>query len=118
MSHWSPNSDGTCLSPTCKEEKETIEHILLDCKAYNDCKSRLYSLWLLTKIPEVHELILKAFSSERAYLLQIILDCSVLPSVIRAIQAKNGDIILNELFYYTRTWCFLSNSSLRLRTRS
>ena len=106
VSHWSPNGDGSCLSPTCKEEKETTEHILLDCKAYNDCKSRLYSLWLSAKIPEVHELLLEALTSERAYLLQFILDCSVLPQVIRANQAKNGDFILNELFYYTRSWCF------------
>ena len=106
VSHWSPNSDGSCLSPTCKEEKETIEHILLDCQAYNDCKSRLYSLWLSAKILEVHDLLLEALTSDRAYLLQFILDCSVLPQVIRATQVKNGDLILRELFYYTRTWCF------------
>ena len=108
VSHWAPqNREGYCLSPTCDQMKETVEHILLDCQAYNDQKRSLYSLWLSTKNPIIYQLVLEAFSSDKSYLLQFILDCSVLPSVIRATQIRaTKQAILNELFYLTRTWCF------------
>ena len=94
-----------CLSPICNEQKETVEHILIECPAYLGCKKRLYSLWLSSKNPAVYHLILEALSSEKDYLLQFLLDCSVLPTVITASQSY-GDGIFSELFYLTRTWCF------------
>ena len=104
--HWSvSNKEGFCLSPTCKNVRETTEHILVHCDAYLDCKRRLYALWLSTKTEGVLKLVLEALSSETSYLLQFILDCSVLPSVIRATQLF-GQNILHELFYLTRSWCF------------
>ena len=104
--HWSAsNKEGFCLSPTCKNARETTEHILVHCDAYLDCKRRLYALWLSTKTKAVLKLVLEALSSETSYLLQFILDCSVLPSVIRATQLF-GQNILHELFYLTRSWCF------------
>ena len=89
----------------CFEDTETIEHILISCKAYTEEKKTLYRLWLSTKHPIVHKLIINALSSEQGYLLQFILDCSVLPSVIQAAQAY-GFGIYQELFYLTRTYCF------------
>ena len=103
--HWSRNKQGYCLSPTCNEQKETVEHILIECQAYLECKKKLYSLWLSSKNPAVYHLILEALSSEKDYLLQFLLDCSVLPTVITASQSY-GDGIFSELFYLTRTWCF------------
>ena len=103
--HWSQNKHGFCLSPSCSEVEETVEHILVHCKQYSECKKRLYSLWLSTPNDVVRELVLEAFSSESSYLLQFILDCPVLPSVIIATQS-HGFPILKELFYLTRTWCF------------
>ena len=78
--HWSRNKQGYCLSPTCNEQKETVEHILIECQAYLECKKKLYSLWLSSKNPVVYCLILEAVSSEKDYLLQFFLDCSVLPT--------------------------------------
>ena len=50
--NWAPkNKEGHCSSPTCDQLKETVEHILLDCQAYNEQKRRLYPLWLSTKTP-------------------------------------------------------------------
>jgi hypothetical protein len=103
--HWTNNKDGYCLSPTCSNELETVEHILIHCRAYNECKSRLYSLWLSSSNSVVHNLVLGALSQETNYLLQFIIDCSVLPHVINAVQ-DHGTVILDELFYLTRTWCF------------
>ena len=42
--HWSANKEGFCLAPTCENELETIEHILIHCCAYIESKRRLYSL--------------------------------------------------------------------------
>ena len=103
--HWSANKEGFCLAPTCENELETIEHILIHCCAYIECKRRLYSLWLSTPSRVVQKLALGALCSETKYLLQFILDCSVLPPVILATQT-HGTGILKELFYLTRSWCF------------
>ena len=103
--HWSKNKDGFCYSVTCTNKVETIEHILIQCSAYSDCKRKLYSLWLSATNPVVYKLVLEAFSSETSYLLQFILDCSVLPTVIAATQ-RHDFIVLKELFHFTRTWCF------------
>ena len=103
--HWTNSKEGYCLSPTCSNELENVEHILIHCGAYTECKRRLYSLWLSSPNPIVKKLVIEAFSNEIEYLLQFIIDCSVLPSVIRAVQA-HGPGILDDLFYLTRTWCF------------
>ena len=103
--HWTKNKSGFCQSSSCLSVVETVEHILLHCSAYASCKKSLYSLWLSATNPIVLGLVLEALTSETAYLLQFILDCSVLPTVINATQ-QFGFIILEELFYLTRTWCF------------
>ena len=89
----------------CNEGIETIEHILITCVAYQETKGNLFRLWLSTANPIVYELVLGALSSDRQYLLQFLLDCSTIPSVIKAAQI-HGFEVYNELFYLTRTWCF------------
>ena len=74
--HLTSNREGYCLSPTCRDEQETTEHI--HRQAYTNCKRRLYSLWLSTEDPIVYNLVLEALSSETNYLLHFILDCSQL----------------------------------------
>ena len=103
--HWNTNKEGFCLSPTCINQVESVKHILIECDAYILCKRRLYSLWLSTQNKVVLKLILEALSNETDYLLQFIIDCSVLPSVIQATQ-NYGNTVLKELFYLTRSWCF------------
>ena len=103
--HWSKNPKGFCLMQTCENTSEDTMHILVDCKAYDECKKRLYSLWLRNGTPIILKLVIEAFSQSREYLLQFILDCSSLPAVILAAQS-HGNKIYDELFYLTRTWCF------------
>ena len=103
--HWSANVKGFCLSPTCDQTEENIEHILLFCGAYTSVRDNLTSLWLSNSNPIVHYLAFDALTSSPDYLVQFILDCSVLPRVITAVQ-DYGKIILDILFYLTRTWCF------------
>ena len=104
--HWSSsNSEGYCASATCYKQSETIEHILVQCEAYSDCRRRLFSLWLSTPNKVVLKLVSEALSSDTEYLVQFILDCSVLPHVISATQS-HGPEVLHILFHLTRSWCF------------
>ena len=113
--HWSThNREGFCASSTCFRQAETIEHILVQCVAYSDCRRRLCSLWLSTPNKVIYELISDALTSDTEYLVQFLLDCSVLPNVIRATQI-HGSEIMHSLFYLTRSWCF-SIHKQRMRT--
>ena len=79
---------------------ETVEHILVSCEAYEET-----NLWLSTPDPHVLLLVIEALISGPNYLLQSILDCSVLPSVIR-VKQRYGSDIKSMLFYLTCTWCY------------
>ena len=99
--HWTHNKEGFCLNCNSRES-ESIEHILLNCIAYTDTKKKLYNLWLSTKIRSVYILVLEALSSNKEYLLQFLLDCSVLPTVIRATQQHGYGVILS---YKNQVFC-------------
>ena len=69
--HWTnSNRDGYCLAETCDNQVETIEHILVHCKSYGDCRQRLYYLWLSTENTVAHNLIIEALASDTEYLVQ------------------------------------------------
>ena len=97
LEHWSASVNGFCLSTTCFQTVENIEHILLYCGTYNNTRDNLISLWLSNTNPIVHKLAFDALTSPPDYLLHFILDCSVLPLVISAAQ-DYGKIILDILF--------------------
>ena len=103
--HWKDNPQGYCLAPGCSNAVETLQHILLDCVAYNSNRVRLTRLWLSNEDQIIKNITSEALSSNRDYQVQFILDCSVLPSVISASQ-QYGSNILDKLFYLTRTWCY------------
>ena len=66
--HWSThNREGFCASSTCFRQAETIEHILVQCVAYSDCRRRLCSLWLSTPNKVIYELISDALTSDTEY---------------------------------------------------
>ena len=105
VSHWSSNLSGHCSAPGCENNIETVKHIIIDCVAYNSIRNGLEQLWKSSGEEVVYNLVCDALTRGDDYLLQFILDCSVLPSVIRAVQA-HSKTILEKLFYLTRTWCF------------
>ena len=94
--HWSKNKNGWCLSETCHEQVESVEHILLFCNSYNKVRDPHFALWLSHPDPAVNHLLCNAVESQPEYLIQFILDCSVLPEVISATQ-QNGSL---------RTFCY------------
>ena len=116
--HWSDNPQGYCQADdSCINTTEDIKHILLECPAYVKEKRILISLWLKTDNITIRNLILEALANTSDYLMQFILDCSALPSVIRASQS-HGKEVLDVLFHLTRTWCFvLHRQRMRLLGR-
>ena len=103
--HWSKNKEGFCLVGSCMQEVETVSHMLITCPAFLETRKRLCVLWLSSPDPHVLLLVIEALTGSPNNLLQFLLDCSVLPSVILATQ-RHGFSILQKLFYLTRTWCF------------
>ena len=105
VSHWSSTLSGHCSAPGCTNNLETVKHMIIDCVAYDSIRNRLEQLWKSSSEKVIYNLVCNALTHGDDYLLQFILDCSVLPTVIRAVQA-HSKTILEKLFYLTRTWCF------------
>ena len=82
---------------------------MIESVAYDSVRINLVQLWRSSGDTIINSLVCNAFTRGDEYLLQFILGCSVLPSVIRTVQmysTKN----LEKLFYLTRTWCFYTLS--------
>ena len=105
--HWDKkNPEGFCHSDHCQGIIEDTKHILLNCQQYAVDRSKLFHFWIENSDEIIHTLIKEALNSTDTVFLQFILDCSVLPFVIKAVQT-HGDTILEKVFYLTRTWCFV-----------
>ena len=107
--HWSlTNPRGLCLYPRCheKQEVESIEHILLYCPAYKQTRVKLISLCLRTKNHTTHKIVTNILlSGSETKIMQLLLDCSVIPDVISLAQLY-GEDLYRDIFYLGRTWCY------------
>ena len=111
--HWTPeNKEGFCLLPACQHSKPlgTLDHLLLFCPALSHIRVKL--LDLLSRISREHHAIASIFTNMFAKpnpsataMLQLLLDCTVMPEVIHATQVY-GDQVQNRLLYFGRTWCY------------
>ena len=114
LPNFSPSCSGLC--ELCGDEPEDLPHILLPrCPLLQDRKDALLQYWrtVLKKSPSasaVVEDILASNDDEK--LLQLVLDCSVLPEVTLA--SEDDDSVLPLLSKITRTWCY---SLLRTRLK-
>ena len=109
--HWShDNPLGICSNPTCKENEivESPEHLLLHCPAYTATRQSMYSLcFKLTNkvsLSIIAGILFKTRYSNKQ-LMQLLLDCSVLPEIIKAAQT-HGDRVYSDIFFFGRSWCF------------
>ena len=119
-SHWT-NSSGHCrLSPVC-ETSEDIIHFLKFCSALDQSRRNLFSFTeaycashpVITNIIQTY----CTNSTEGRRFCQFILDCSVLPEVVVAVQ-NYGTIIHTHLFNISRIWCYtLHRERLKLLGR-
>ena len=108
--HWSSNSDGHCLLPSCSGlgVNEDLEHILLKCGSLASTRERLCSFtlkYVKSLPPMLCSTLLTLTSPDHPQFCQFLLDCSVIPQVISLAQAM-GENILHHLFKVSRTWCY------------
>ena len=107
--HWEPgNAEGHCLlclalNPTLG----TIEHMLLPggCPALVDARLCMLSFMQSYMVPRPYLLpVMQAcWGVDDTTTMQLLLDCSVLPAVLRACQ-ETTQPILKDIFYITRTY--------------
>ena len=107
--HWSPqNPNGFCSYPCCESNfcVESPEHILLFCPAYDEVRRTLVAMCLQIQNPVSRNRVINiVFSTSTHNIMQFLLDCSVMPDIISAVQCF-GRSILSDLFYLGRSWCF------------
>ena len=104
-SNWSKNTSGFCLTSSCEDTPETLEHILLWCPSYQKVRDKLKNLWLKCHHPLISELVESILGGPPEELVQFLLDASVHHKVIGFGQ-KIGDEALKTIFHLTRSWCF------------
>ena len=106
-SHWSSNKEGLCkLSTDCQTPEDT-SHILKFCPALAPTREKLmnFTTSYCNSNPVVASLVQQFCKTECRLFCQFLLDCSVLPEVIAAVQ-KQGEDNLLHLFAITRIWVY------------
>ena len=105
-SHWSGVTATCKLSLTCNTA-EDIPHILKHCVALEQTRTRLtvFTRSYCTSRPVISCLVERYCEVNCSLYVQFLLDCSVLPDVIAAVQV-HGQGILTDLFNITRMWVY------------
>ena len=104
--HWL-GTTGTCqLSPDCDTPEDTA-HILQHCKSLDQTRERLkiFTKSYCSSHPVITGLVDFYCDVGCRLFVQFLLDCSVLPHVIAAVQV-HGHGILTYLFNITRMWVY------------
>ena len=108
-SHWTTNKSEFCLlSSACSSLTEDIPHILTQCYALQETREKLMNFTIkhCAKVtPRTRHIIEKYCKMSSSLFCQFLLDCSILPEVISAVQIE-GNRVLNDLFRLTRTWIY------------
>ena len=104
-SHWSDCRTSRCPAPICLSNSETVEHILLHCPAYSLTRLNILEKFKSVLNPSIQVLVTTALTKTNSYMLQFLLDASVLPETRSLIQSI-GDGILYQIFSLTRSWCY------------
>ena len=108
--HWTVNSEGFCLLPACSPTKSpgTLEHILLWCTALHSTREKMLDLCRRTcqDQPVVAEILSSAFSDKSEQtLMQLLLDCTVVPCVIHSTQLHGTYVIFSNLVIPSASQC-------------
>ena len=109
--HWDmSNREGVCpLCSVIKPSIGTIEHFLLSqgCPALVEARLSMLSFFqsFLVPRPYLFPIIQSVWGHDDTLTMQFLLDCSVIPAIIKASQECEKPV-LKDLFYLTRTYVF------------
>ena len=105
LRHFTENKGGICQ--ICSSHSiGSIEHILISCSSLEN-----HRIGLLRKLDNsgyheaAYSFIKNTISCRSELSIQLLLDCSSIPEVIFMCQTF-GEIILDDLFKFSRTWCY------------
>ena len=109
--HWDKShKDGFCL--LCREiepTEGTIEHLLLPggCPRLIEARQSMISMMqsYLVSRPYLFPIFQSLFGNDDLTTVQFLLDCSILPDIIKLNQ-ESEDLILKDIFYLTRSYVF------------
>ena len=111
-SHWSETGSKFCQTPHCKDQNlvEDLTHILAICGALDQTRSKLrdFTKKYCSKIesPDIKQIVEEYCTMNHPQFCQFLVDCSVLPLVITAVQVFGEKTVHEDLFRITRTWCY------------
>ena len=97
-SHFSEQNDCSSNKP------ETISHILLECENLESTQMGVIHSWLKTEQAAILNIALESLRED--LIVQFLLDCSVIPSIIVLTQSIDRDTVQSALFKLTRTYCY------------
>jgi len=103
--HWT-NSNGNCLSPTCRNVLGDVEHLLLQCPALDCARTKMFKMWqekTAALYPDLFNLISKIRKSAHSCLMHFLLNPCSFPEIIAMGQAQ-GTELLDHACYLTRTY--------------
>ena len=108
--HWSQNQSGFCLLPECAQSESlgTLEHLLLYCTALKNTRRTLLKLAyeVASESPHLYSTLLNTLlSGKETEIMQMLLDCTTMPSIISLTQLV-GPATRDRLLYFGRTWCY------------
>ena len=84
----------------------SLEHLLVLCPALDKCRQNQFESLKHKPISDTAKaIILEASQGSVFEFVQVLLDCSSVPTVIKA-RHEFGNNILNEIFRFSRTWCY------------
>ena len=108
--HWTQNSAGICLLPSCAPSKSpgSLQHLLLYCEALESTRQKLLKLCYKVSLEneQLSSILLSILSSgDETSIMQLLLDCSTMPIVIKCTQ-DYGPELRDRILYIGRTWCY------------
>ena len=107
LCHFGKNDTPVCS--LCQESVEgSVEHLLVLCDKLKQCRENQFKMLDERKdISDVsRKLIYDSFKKSVSNFVQVLVDCSSLPTIINATQGNGNSHILTEIFKISRTWCF------------
>lgn len=108
--HWTQNRDGFCLLPECSPARSpgSLEHLLLHCTSLRETREKILRLCYKVSADNEHvaNILLPVLNSGvQKSIMQILLDCTTIPAVIKCTQ-DFGPQSRDKILYIGRTWCY------------